>query len=76
MREIAGTSLIVIKLVDIAGNETSYEMNFTFIVPLMFVSDLPDMNVVVGEPTSVALPKLLVEEGYQFKEAIVQPSLD
>ena len=76
LRKIAGTSIIVIKLVDIKGYEASYEMNFTFIMPLMFISDLPDINVVVGEPSSAALPELLVEEGYQFKKAIVQPSLE
>ena len=75
LRKIAGTSIIVIKLVDIKGYEASYELNFTFIVPLMFISDLPDITVVVGEPSSATLPELLVEEGYQLKEAIVEPSL-
>ena len=72
-RNIAGTSTIDFKLVDIIGNESSYEMKFTFIVPVMFISDLPDMSIVLGEPSSFALPEILVEEGYQLKKVIVQP---
>ena len=72
-RKIAGTSTIDFKLVDIMGNESSYEMKFTLIVPVVFISDLPDMSIVLGEPSSFALPEILVEEGYQLKKVIVQP---
>ena len=76
MRNIDGASIIVIKLVDIKGNEASYEMNFTFVVPLLFIEDLPDMIAIAGTTSSVELPEVIVELGYQLNEIIVQPESD
>ena len=76
LRKFAGASLIVIKLLDVEGNENSYEMNFTFVVPLLFAEDLPDMIAVVDTTTSVELPEVMVELGYSLNEIIVQPMSD
>ena len=66
----------MIKLLDEEGNENSYEMNFTFVVPLLFIEDLPDMVAIAGTTTSVELPEVIVELGYRLNDVIVQPESD
>ena len=66
LRKYAGASSIEIKLIDTQGYETSYEMNFTFVVPLLFIEDLPDMVAITGETASVELPEVAVETGYEI----------
>ena len=41
-------------------------MNFTFVVPLLFIEDLPDMVAITGETASVELPEVAVEFGYEI----------
>ena len=50
--ELAGNSIIVIKLLDDRGNENSFKTSFNFFEPLMFDSyfnsTLPDFIVTAG----------------------------
>ena len=48
LSKFAGTSTIEIRLVDVMGNESNYKMKFSFIVPLKFKAELPNMNVIAG----------------------------
>ena len=51
-------------------------MNFTFVVPFLFIEDLPDMIAIAGKNSSVKLPEVMVELGYQLNEIIVQTDSD
>ena len=51
-------------------------MNFTFVVPLLFAEDLPDMIAIAGTTNSVELPEVIVELGYRLNDVIVQPESD
>ena len=60
LRKFAGDSIISITLLNNKGDEYGYEMDFKFIVPLRFISDLPELNVIAGKFTSVGLPEIEV----------------
>ena len=66
----------MIKLIDEEGNENNYDMSFTFVVPLLFIKDPPEMIAIVDTTTSVKLPEVIVETGYQLNDIIVQPESD
>ena len=51
-------------------------MKFTFVVPLLFAEDLPDMIAIAGTTNSVELPEVIVELGYRLNDVIVQPESD
>ena len=51
-------------------------MKFTFVVPLLFAEDLPDMIAVAGTTTSVELPEVIEELGYRLNGIIVPPVSD
>ena len=67
LRKFAGDSKFAIKLLNERGDEHGYELNFNFIVPLRFIEDLPELNVIAGKFTSVSLPEIEVVEGYRQK---------
>ena len=51
-------------------------MKFTFVVPLLFAEDPPDMIAIAGTTTSVELPEVIVEPGYRLIQIIVRPESD
>ena len=63
----------MIKLLDVEGNENTYEMHLKFVVSLLFTEELPDMVAIAGKTSSVELPEVIVELGYRLNEVIVQP---
>ena len=75
LSKLAGTSTIEFRLVDAMGYESKYEMRFSFIVPLKFKAELLSMNVLAGQLSSIRLPGVEVEEGYQLEEINVKPEL-
>ena len=67
----------MIKLFDDRGNESSFEINIYFFVPLEFSdSALPDLNVVAGKFASIELPEIYTEPGYSLQELIIQPEVE
>ena len=73
---MTGESTITITLVDINSYSKSFEMSFTFIVPLIFQEDPLDMNVSAGKAISVALPYVIEAKGYEQADIIVSPRDD
>ena len=73
---MTGESTITITLVDIKSYSKSFEMSFTFIVPLIFQKDPLDMNVIAGKVKSVQLPYVIEAKGYQQANLIVSPRDD
>ena len=48
-------------------------MDFIFIVPLKFVTDLTDLEATVGELAKIELPEVVTQEGFELKHITVTP---